>query len=38
VKTWEARPPTETARAGMLKSVLDLNVEVMEAGKNPPPG
>jgi hypothetical protein len=33
VKTWETRPPTETARAAMLKSVLDLSVEVMEAGK-----
>jgi hypothetical protein len=33
VKTWEARPPTETARASMLKSVIDLSVEVMEAGK-----
>jgi hypothetical protein len=34
VKTWETRAPTETARAAMLKSVLDLSVEVMEAGKN----
>ena len=37
VRTWEARPPTETARAAMLKSVLDLSVEVMAAGKTPPP-
>jgi hypothetical protein len=36
VRTWEARPPTETARAAMLKNVLDLSVEVMAAGNAPP--
>jgi len=35
VQTWDTRPPTETARAAMLKSVLDLSVEVIEAGKTP---
>jgi len=38
VRTWDARPPTETARAAMLKSVLDLRVEVMQVGKDGAPG
>jgi hypothetical protein len=33
VRGWEARPPTEEGRASMLKTVLELNVEVMAAGK-----
>jgi hypothetical protein len=33
VRRWEAEPPTEGARAAMLKCVLELNVEVIEAGK-----
>jgi hypothetical protein len=33
VLAWTAKPPTEAERAAMLKSVLDLNVQVMEAGK-----
>jgi hypothetical protein len=33
VKGWDARPPTEQARAAMLKVVLELNVAVIEAGK-----
>jgi hypothetical protein len=34
VRGWDARPPTEEARASMLKSVLELNVDVIEAGKS----
>jgi hypothetical protein len=37
VRTWIERPPTETARAAMLKSVLDLSVEVMDAGRTKKP-
>ena len=33
VRGWDARPPSEGARASMLKSVLELNVDVIEAGK-----
>jgi hypothetical protein len=33
VRLWETRPPTEAERSVMLKSVLDLNVEVIAAGK-----
>ncbi len=33
VKSWDHAPPTEAARASILKSVLELNVEVMEVGK-----
>jgi hypothetical protein len=33
VRRWDTEPPTEGARAAMLKSVLELNVEVIEAGK-----
>jgi len=33
VQGWDSRPPTEQARAAMLKAVLELNVAVIEAGK-----
>jgi len=33
VKTWASRAPTSEQRAAMLKSVLDLNVEVMTEGR-----
>jgi hypothetical protein len=34
VQGWDSRPPTEQARAAMLKTVLELNVAVIEAGKS----
>jgi hypothetical protein len=34
VLAWVTEPPTEAARAAMLKSVLDLSVQVIEAGKD----
>jgi len=34
VRGWDARPPSEESRATMLKAVLELNVEVIEAGKS----
>jgi len=37
VRGWDARPPTAEARAAMLKTVLELNVEVIEAGKTASP-
>jgi len=33
LKAWAARPPTEIQRSTLLKLVLDLNVEVMTAGR-----
>jgi hypothetical protein len=33
VQNWDTRPPSEPVRAAMLKSVIELNVEVMEVGK-----
>ncbi len=33
VSGWGSKPPSEAARAALLKSVLDLSVQVMEAGK-----
>ncbi len=33
VRTWDTRPPSEPERAAMLKAVIDLNVEVIAAGK-----
>lgn len=33
VSTWAARAPSSEQRAAMLKSVLDLNVEVMQEGR-----
>jgi hypothetical protein len=33
VRAWDARPPTEQERSAMLKNVIDLNVEVIAAGK-----
>jgi hypothetical protein len=33
LRAWSVRPPTEEQRAALLKLVLDLNVEVMEAGR-----
>jgi hypothetical protein len=35
VRGWDSRPPTEEARAALLKTVLELNVAVIEAGKTP---
>jgi hypothetical protein len=37
VRQWDAEPPVERARASMLKSVIELNVEVIEAGKGHAP-
>jgi hypothetical protein len=37
LRAWTTRPPTEEARAALLKLVLELNVEVMSMGKTPPP-
>jgi hypothetical protein len=36
VRRWDTEPPTEGARAAMLKTVLELNVAVIEAGKAHP--
>jgi hypothetical protein len=33
VRAWDTRPPTEQERSAMLKNVIDLNVEVIAAGK-----
>jgi hypothetical protein len=33
VRHWDVDPPTEDARAAMLKIVIELNVAVIEAGK-----
>ena len=38
VMAWKARPPTNDQRTTMLKLVLDLNVEVMQLGRNSDPG
>jgi hypothetical protein len=35
VQAWDRQPPTEEARAAMLRAVLELNLEVMGAGKAP---
>lgn len=35
VRAWESRPPTEQERSAMLRSVIDLNVDVIAAGKAP---
>jgi hypothetical protein len=33
LRGWKIRPPTEEQRAALLKVVLELNVEVMRAGR-----
>ncbi len=33
LRSWTTRPPTEEARAALLKLVLELNVEVIALGK-----
>ena len=33
VASWDGNPPTEDDRAAMVKSVLELNVEVMTLGR-----
>ena len=33
VRQWPAQPPTEEQRAAMLKCVIELNVEVMQLGR-----
>ena len=33
VRGWSQTPPTEEQRAAMLKAVLELNVEVMQASR-----
>jgi len=35
LRAWTTRPPTEEARAALLKLVLELNMEVMSIGKQP---
>jgi hypothetical protein len=35
LRAWTTRPPTEEARAALLKLVLELNVEAMSLGKAP---
>jgi len=35
VRGWDRRAPSEGDRASMLKNVLDLNVDVIAAGKTP---
>ena len=35
LRAWSTRPPTEEARAALLKLVLELNVDVMTLGKQP---
>ena len=35
LRAWTTRPPTEEARAALLKLVLELNVDVMSVGKAP---
>lgn len=35
VRGWESRPPTEQERSAMLRNVIDLNVDVIAAGKTP---
>jgi hypothetical protein len=35
LRAWSSRPPTEEARAALLKLVLELNVDVMSLGKAP---
>lgn len=34
VRGWRTTPPTEPERAALTRSVLDLNVEVMELAKS----
>jgi hypothetical protein len=36
VRGWAAVAPTQEERGEMMKRVLQLNVEVMEAGRTPP--
>ena len=33
VRQWPTQPPTEEQRAAMLKCVIELNVEVMQLGR-----
>jgi hypothetical protein len=34
VKVWPAKPPTEEQRAAMMKSVMELHVEVIQMGRS----
>jgi hypothetical protein len=36
LRSWSARPPTEEQRSTLLKLVLELNMEVMTLGREPP--
>ncbi len=36
LRSWSARPPTEEQRQTLLKLVLDLNMEAMTLGREPP--
>jgi hypothetical protein len=36
LRSWSARPPTEEQRSTLLKLVLELNMEVMTFGREPP--
>jgi hypothetical protein len=38
LRSWSVRPPTEEQRHTLLKLVLELNMEVMTFGREPPPG
>jgi hypothetical protein len=35
-RSWSVRPPTEEQRQTLLKLVLELNMEVMTLGREPP--
>jgi hypothetical protein len=36
IEHWKMKPPSDEARAALLRSVIDLNVEVMRVGKPAP--
>jgi hypothetical protein len=36
LRSWSVRPPTEEQRHTLLKLVLDLNMEAMTLGREPP--
>jgi hypothetical protein len=38
LRSWSARPPTEEQRSTLLKLVLELNMETMTLGREPPAG
>ncbi|HEY3817923.1 MAG TPA: hypothetical protein VGL81_12165 [Polyangiaceae bacterium] len=37
LRSWSVRPPTEEQRQTLLKLVLELNMEAMTLGREPPP-